>query len=276
MRFSKTAILVVLYNEMPPEYIRNYHCCYVILVDNTPDRNLNVSGNSIYYIPLMKNFGIAYALNVGFQKAKSLGVEWVLTMDQDSDLPSDMISKYHEVVSMQLERFGLLCPKMNIYKGQGNKPNNSIEVVDYALTSGSFVSMKAYEEVGGFKNELFIDSVDFEFCLNLRAHGYLLYRVGNVLMQHQLGNTHEYKLFGRHLFYITNHNYIRHYYMTRNNLYIHYKYPQYFKNKSGKPSWKTIIKLVLFEKDVTRKLKAIKLGIKDFHDHRFGEFTHII
>lgn len=269
----KIAIVVVLYGELPLQYVYNVHDCPVILVDNTPERDLKISQSGIKYIALKKNWGIAHALNVGFQEAKYIGANWVLTMDQDSELPSEMIGRYKHVVTTRPERLGLLCPEMNIYKGQGNKSNATIKKVDYALTSGSLVNMVAYDKTGGFREELFIDSVDFEFCLNLRSHGYVIYKVGDVLMQHQLGNTREYKLLGFHLFYVTNHNYIRHYYVARNSLYLKELYPQYIKRKTIRPFWLSKLKILLFEEDAARKLKAIKKGIEDYKKHKFGEFS---
>lgn len=269
----RIAIVVVLYGEMPPQYVYEKRDYQVILVDNTPERDLEMSQDGIIYIALKKNYGIARALNVGFQEAKTIGANWVLTMDQDSELPPEMIGRYKEVIEMQPERLGLLCPEMNIYKGQGKKSNAITKKVGYALTSGSLVNMLAYDKTGGFREELFIDSVDFEFCLNLRSHGYFLYKVGDVLMQHQLGNTREYKLFGIHLFYVTNHNYIRHYYVARNSLYLKELYPQYFKGKTIRPSWLSKLKILLFEEDAARKLKAIKIGIEDYKKHKFGEFS---
>lgn len=275
MEDIKIAIVIVLYNEMPPNYVYDRQDYQIVIVDNTKQRKLNISGDNINYIPLLKNYGIAYALNVGFRKAKELGANWVLTMDQDSELPDNMIEKYSKVIcSVKNEKIGLLSPIINIYEGQDNHISNSIEVTDYALTSGSLVNIKAYEEIGGFKNELFIDCVDFEFCLNLRTHGYKIVKVGSVLMQHHLGNTKEYKLFGKHLFYITNHSYIRSYYVMRNSLYVHDLYPLYFPKKSFFQICISIIKIILFENDAIRKIKAIMLGIKDYKNNVKGVFQY--
>ena len=58
------AIVIVLYNEQPPSYIYQNQTCQIYLVDNTPERNLNISFDGITYIPLGANMGIAKALNV--------------------------------------------------------------------------------------------------------------------------------------------------------------------------------------------------------------------
>ena len=95
-------------------------------------------------------------------------------------------------------------------------------------------------------------------------------------MQHQLGNTQEVKLFGHHLFYVTHHNYIRRYYMARNSHYVKKLYGDIMPKS---PWWRSngfisILKIVFFEKDVLRKLKARRLGIQDFKNNKFGKFDY--
>ena len=123
---------------------------------------------------------------------------------------------------------------------------------------------------------MFIDGVDFEFCWNLKRHGYSIYQLNNVLMQHQLGDSKEYSLWGKHLFYVTNHNYIRRYYMTRNSLYIRKLYSDIMPKPIVPflPGLISLFKIIFFEKDVYRKLRARRLGIKDFKKNKFGKFDY--
>lgn len=270
------SIIVVLYNALPKAYVFDVKQCNVIIVDNTPYRDLMIEGDNITYIPLMDNFGIAKALNKGFMIAESQGAEWVLTMDQDSDLPSNMIEAYLSFIRETNGKIGLLAPLINMYAGENKKVSNGYMKIDEAITSGSLINCKAFNDVGGFKDELFIDGVDFEFCWNLRRHGYSIYQLNNVLMQHQLGDSKEYSLFGKHLFYVTNHNYIRRYYMTRNFLYVRKLYGDIMP-KSTIPYLSSLIslfKIILFEKDVLRKLRARRLGIKDFKRNKLGKFDY--
>lgn len=270
------ALVVVLYNDAPRDYVYQINGIHIILVDNTPNRDLNIQSPQITYIALKENLGIAKALNVGFTKAKEIGAKWVLTMDQDSDLPVNMIDEYIRFIHEGHESVGIISPLINMYQGENKKTSDTYSVVDTALTSGSLISMDAYGAVGGFKEEMFIDEVDFEFCWNIKRHGFLTYQLNRVLMQHQLGNTQEIKFFGRHLFYVTHHNYIRRYYMTRNSHYVK-KFHGDIMPKT--PWWRfgsliTILKIVFFEKDVIRKLKAIHLGICDYKNNKFGKYDY--
>lgn len=77
---EKIAVVIVLY------YSKGDDCglqldnsaISIIMVDNTPNRELTLTGRSIYYIPLKENKGIATAQNVGICKAQELGCTYVL------------------------------------------------------------------------------------------------------------------------------------------------------------------------------------------------------
>ena len=55
-------VLIVLYNDLPQDYIQNFRDVMFIIVDNTPSRNLELNLPNIFYIPLFKNYGIAIIL----------------------------------------------------------------------------------------------------------------------------------------------------------------------------------------------------------------------
>ena len=160
-----------------------------------------------------------------------------------------------------------------MYEGEKKKAVDNVCEINTALSSGSLINVKAYDAVGGFLEKLFIDEVDFEFCWHIRSLGYHIYQLNNVVMQHQLGDTKEYKLFGRHLFYVMNEKPIRHYYMQRNQLYVRNQYANIY--PEIKPTfWGTfmcLVKIVLFEKNVLKKLKARYLGYRDYKSNIFGE-----
>lgn len=266
-------VLVILYNDFPKNYIRDLHSERFIIVDNTPSRNLELNMPNVFYIPLLKNYGIAKALNVGFEKAKELNVQWVLTMDQDSFIPTNMLDQYRKYLRINNSRLGMVAPLINMYEGEQKEAVDIVCEINTALSSGSLINVKAYDAVGGFLEKLFIDEVDFEFCWHIRSLGYHIYQLNNVVMQHQLGDTKEYKLFGRHLFYVMNEKPIRHYYMQRNQLYIRNQYANIY--PEIKPTfWGTfmcLVKIVLFEKNVLKKLKARYLGYRDYKSNIFGE-----
>lgn len=270
---SDISIVIVLYQELPPAYIYEDFGVNYILVDNTPGRNLNLDIPNVYYIPLDENYGIAKALNTGFTFAKKHGFSWVLTMDQDSMLSQNMLAEYTKFINVSHQKIGIVCPLIQVYRDEKVLLQDSYVQVNEALTSGSLINMEAYDAAGGFLEKLFIDEVDFEFCWHIRSLGYHIYQLNNVVMQHQLGETKEYKIFGHHLFYVMNEKPIRHYYMQRNQLYVRKQYANIFP-EIKLTFWGTFMclaKIVLFEKNALKKIKARYLGYRDFKNNIFGE-----
>lgn len=275
-RFS---VVVVLYYDLPMDYscfFRNNPGVSFILIDNTPGRCLKNLDDRVDYIPLYKNMGIAFALNIGCSRAiKKYGADWILTLDQDSVVPIDMLQKYAEYLAKcDKSNIGLLCPVLKMYEGEHKVPSLTVTEVAIAATSGSLINVDAYRVIGGFRNELFIDEVDSEFCYHLRTNGFNIYRLDNIIMQHHLGNTREYKFFGIHLFYVLHHSCIRHYYMQRNSLYVRdlYKNDIPELNVSLFRLFLPSLKILIFEKDKLLKLKSRYRGYCDYKRMTFGEY----
>ncbi len=55
------------------------------------------------------------------------------------------------------------------------------------ITSGSFVQLDILREIGGFKDELFIDSVDDEYCMRARDHGFAIIEATAFGTEHKIG-----------------------------------------------------------------------------------------
>ena len=47
------------------------------------------------------------------------------------------------------------------------------------------------------KDDFFIDCVDFEYCMNMRKHGYSLIRNNEIILHHELGNYVKKRIFGK-------------------------------------------------------------------------------
>lgn len=253
----------------------------IIIIDNSESDNwLNdflYDNETIHIAKLNSNLGIAKALNIGYNLALESGSEWVLSMDQDSYVPTFIIDVYNEYIEKhQDKKIGALMPSFYLCHNAVNIIGGQDEECEDYMTSGSLVNLQAYKEVGGFNDELFIDMVDTDFGFKLIQHGYSIVRLKDVVMNHNIGNSTDISFLGKHLFYITNHNYIRRYYITRNLLYIRKIYKDQFKEYAS-PNLrilKSIIRIVLFEKDKLRKLESVRLGIKDFKNNRYGKYPY--
>jgi rhamnosyltransferase len=213
--------VVVLY-EPKSEFLDNafYLSRFVeklYLVDNSESRvwgakqrDFIASSPNVEYIPFGGNKGVAYALNFGAQKALSEGANWLLTMDQDSAFVENGLPVLVDFAQRcDPKRVGIVSP---VHWVSGICPLPCEEVVEVlvTMTSGNLVSLQAYKEVGGWREDFFIDSVDHEFCLRLQKRGFKVICYRASVLRHNLGKITRHRFLGRE-FCATNHNYVRRY-----------------------------------------------------------------
>ena len=267
----KLSGVVVFYNPSEDNInnINNYidSIDRLFVVDNSDDGIERIkSTNKIEYIKLGDNKGIAYALNVGAKKAISEGYKYLLTMDQDSKITSKIVNGMKDyLINNKDDKVGLVSPYQDI-DSKEDVLKEDVEDRIEVMTSGNIINLDAYQDIGGFKDWLFIDCVDTDYCMNLHKHGYKVLRLNKIVMKHELGNLVVHKLFGKE-YPCYNHNPIRRYYIVRNNLYINqmYKdiYPDYcawlLRVQKGQ-----VKRIIAFEKNKIKKLKMMYKGYKDY------------
>jgi rhamnosyltransferase len=248
-------------------------------VDNSEHKNNFLieelqKNKKIKYIDNGGNRGIAHALNVGAREAIKDGYDFLLTMDQDSRFPKEEFKKYlKEFLQISDEKVALVSPLHDSYRiDSKNMPK--IEEPFTIITSGNIIDLDAWKEIGGFDEDLFIDGVDWDYCIKLRKKGYKIVRFNSVSLNHNLGISSDHKnIFGKNVT-VYNHNKIRRYYMTRNRLYLAVKYSTDYPRFSLS-TLKTLlvdIKNILFyEKNKSGKLKYMIKGLWDFLMNKFGK-----
>lgn len=254
---------------------------HVYIIDNSEtdylQHHLQYPREQLTYISMGGNYGIATALNRGFSLCIESGADWVLCLDQDSILPTHSVECFARIASTDTH-IGMIGPVFKNNESDIVTESKSIDEVDKLITSGSFVRVSAYLGVGGFKDDLFIDSVDTEFSWNLILHQWRLLRVNSIVLEHNLGeNAFTIKLFGCRCATITNHNHYRCYYIARNSLYVWslYKDTLPIYAKEYKYKWfKLLLKVLLFEKHKYKKCKSILLGVRDYHQHVMGKYIY--
>jgi len=276
---AKPAGLVVLYN---PEndvldnirtYIDGLDVLYV--VDNSDKTNLFVDDElkknpKVVCLSCVGNLGIAKALNIGAQKAIEQGYQYLFTVDQDSRAQDGMISSILECFN-EADMVGIASPYHAIIGRNSPRPVNKIESVSYVMTSGNILNLDSYKHAGPFLDELFIDSVDHEYCLRLRSKGYSILRVNDALLAHSLGKV-ERKLG----LSVISHNPLRNYYITRNSLHVakiyRHEYPDFFRFAVWS-LFKNLLKVVLFESCKIEKLRMIVRGYRDYRKGILGKYN---
>lgn len=209
-----------------------------------------------------KNIGIAAALNRIFEKAESLEIPYVLTLDQDSICPGNIISIYEKNLFPSI---GILTPQLkDIHLNEYYfKSDKSIEEVDRCITSAALTSVKAWKMVNGFDEDMFIDCVDFDFCDRIRKKGYKIIRVYKVVLLHEIGNISKHKI-GPFVIRVKNHSPFRKYYITRNTVYLARKHKSKREIiKSVLQGIKQILLVIFFENQKKEKIHQLEYGIRD-------------
>lgn len=279
----KVAGVVVLYNpehEKVKKNINSYlsNLDMLLIVDNSKNFNKDISSfyannKKVHYKFLGGNMGIAHALNLGIHFAKEFNQQWLLTMDQDSKFYPGDFMEFLTIVKNKMFEFpdaAIFTPRHGvpyIEKGLG------IVKVPYAMTSGNLIRVNLLNDIGTFDNDLFIDSVDHEFCFRLGKLGFGVYRVNDIELEHNLGEIETKRFLGRNL-HVTHHNYVRRYYITRNSLYVSKKYANskvgFIKTSIIQLLWASIT-ILLYENDKRLKFKSIIMGLFDFRRLKMGK-----
>jgi rhamnosyltransferase len=279
----RIAAVVVLYDpvsnvlENINTYINQVEKLFV--VDNSNIINTSVVQKiqllkKVEYICNNSNIGIASALKIGADKALSEGYKYLVTFDQDTIVPSNLISELIGTMSSDY-RVAIAAPFYdNInYKLKPNQEGISSPLV--VPTSANLLDLIAYTDIGPFSEQLFIDYVDFEYCLRLKIKGYKILQNNSLIVKHNVGNLVRNNILGLK-FYTTNHPPIRLYYRTRNRLYLKKKFrstfPEFFR-KDLINFLKELTKIILMEKNKFKKLEMIFLGYRHFKINKMGKFT---
>ena len=262
----------------------------VIIVDNASKNVKSLQEIVIEYpnVTLIKNnqnIGFAKGLTQIFKWAKSQGFNWVLTLNDDSVVPSNMISEYKKILENEGNRANQVNQANQVSKANqannANQVNQKVAIVcsllknrldgtilhskcheDECITSGSLTSVEAWEKIGGFDEWLEIDGVDFDFSRRLARAGWKIVECQNVIMEHQIGKARSINLIIKHPI-VWNHNANRKYYIARNMQVVDYKMGTYSYIKSLRAVVRDMIFVALWEKGKLAKIRAMIRGFKD-------------
>lgn len=215
--------------------------------------------SSIVLLRNPKNKGIAWALNALCKRAESDDFQWILTLDQDSVCPQNMIALYKEYLPIA----DMLCPKIvdrNYGVLDGNSEN--VETVDKCITSGCLLRLSSWRKLRGFDEKMFIDGVDFEFCYRMKKSGMNILRVNDVVLSHEIGNITVRHFLGFRVI-VKNHSSFRKYYIAKNIIYMARKQNNVFVLlKSVMQEIKLLGIVLLYEDNKSQKVSRIISGIQ--------------
>lgn len=243
----------------------------VCIVDNSSD-NIDKIENlqREYKFTLIKNTdnkGIAFALNQIMNYAKEQGAAWCVTLDQDSISPSNLVEEAEKLFECQ--DIGQIVPmifeeRAKEYCYLGTPDNGkAVQKVEKSITSASINRVEAWSTCGKFDEMLFIDYVDYDFCMKLKMSHYKIYRLNTVILKHQIGDSFNVNILGYKI-RVGNHSSFRKYYIGRNIIiYIHRYKNELNCVKEYMRLIKVFLLIVLFENDKKIKCKAFLRGVHD-------------
>jgi len=199
----------------------------VISDDASPctfDPTLHRLPASIHVIRHESNAGIARGLNDGLAAAMRGNAQWLLTLDQDSEIEPDYVANLLEVANRRItagERLGAIGAE-SIIDASGvltypHKQSLSGPTTEELIQTGTLWSVAALTEIAGFDERLGIDAVDAAACLRLRERGYVIALAPGLSLRHRIGNATTMSFLGKEVM-VTGHSPHRRTTMVRNRL----------------------------------------------------------
>lgn len=285
----RIAASVVIYNE-GIEILQNIETYKdqverVFVYDNSTNKNQALINHfkedeKYVYLDGMGNQGLSVSHNVIGNHAIAMGFDWVITFDQDSQAHPEMIARMKQFIESyaNIESVGIVCPsiKNTEVELQANMASN-ITYDKWVFQSGSMLNLTSFRAINGYDEKLFIDEVDFDYCLRLLQKGYRIIRVNNAILIH---NTNDGNVVTRHTkngrLYINKYSPLRYYYITRNGLYCtqkykHFDYSYYLAQSRHKNN---LLRTLWYEKNKGKKLKSIALGYYDYIRGNMGKANY--
>lgn len=194
----------------------------LILVDNGSESDriipivtaLTNASTCIEVIRNMSNEGLAFAQNQGIACALQKGAGWILLLDQDSRPDAGMVAALLAAyrAAPHPERIGILaaCPyeasqtlpscfviaaeRGTTFSVKGISGQGVLENLLFCIASGSLIPARIIQELGGMRNDFFMDYIDIEFALRVRRAGYQILAVEAAKFLHRLGAYEERRL----------------------------------------------------------------------------------
>lgn len=182
------------------------------------------------------NVGIATALNYGLSFAVMRDAEFVVTFDQDSQPAENHIdvlaTTWKTLAHQGLYKVGAIGPSFfddrgsffqyPFYRAKGllvkkifPAANVDVVPVDVLITSGMLIPILMWKEGLKFRDDLFIEFIDAEWCLRAKAANFAHFGCFAVRMRHQLSDANVSIFFGLKFM---KYSPIRRYYYFRNAL----------------------------------------------------------
>jgi GT2 family glycosyltransferase len=176
----------------------------ILLYDNTPGgQDIGALPADVQYKADVQNGGVAKAYNYALEIACEEGCDWLLTLDQDTSLPTDFLCKLCPAVAFvaPLNTVGAIVPWVSD-DGRVISPftimkywirmkpflNRFIGIPlkkVYALNSASTIRVSTLTAIGGYNLDYYLDYSDIEMYHRLQSNNFSVFVAGNVHVDHE-------------------------------------------------------------------------------------------
>lgn len=285
----KTAALVIVYHpeDCTIANIKSYYDFVdrVYVFDNTETKHSAFEEklkhlSKVRFFHDGQNDGIASRLNSGCVKAIKDGYNWLLTMDQDSFFAEEAIRYYTQCLhELSGKEYTAAIGPLFGREHHASYPVCRAEKVDTIITSGSFLNLSLFPEIGGFDENLFIDSVDHEYCIRAKLSGYQILQFTNIHILHNIGTIVNRGSF-KSCFLVKKkkqiHSAKRCYYIYRNMLYLEEKYKHTHPAYAAVIRQKTLSYLKInffYGRNSWQLLKYLLAAFRDYKNKRMGKLA---
>jgi len=233
----------------------------LIVVDNfSENRDAFASLEKIENVTIIynsENFGLGKAYNIALDKYLK-DYKYFVTFDQDTFIPDNTLKLLSEVLDAN-DTIGVVGP---LFSREESETSNNGRVIfkDSIIQSSSVFRSDLFKKIGGFKEDYFIDSVDFEYCLRILKNNYKVAIYSGVVIKHTLG-----ELSSRYGMKYYSHSAFRNFYIARNHVKISIEYYKRFPKFVFKKNLFFMIhffKLLFLEQNKSKLVSFFK-GIKE-------------
>jgi O-antigen ligase len=174
----------------------------VLLIANDSAAPALALPNNAELVIQNRNLGLGAAYNLAVDWARANRATHLLLLDQDSVAERDMVVRLGKAFSATADvaaagplwrdaRTGKTGHFVRLTRWGTAKirpTGHAIVSVDFLISSGTLISLKAVDRIGPFDEQLFIEHVDTDWCLRARAIGYALLGVVNARLDHKFGD----------------------------------------------------------------------------------------
>jgi rhamnosyltransferase len=218
------------------------HVSHILIVNNSsknPIPRQFAFSEKITVKSFPENIGVSGGLKVAVESFRDSNYDFLWTFDQDSEAESRCLEKllfdYHQLISQDIS-VGIIAPLPidnntqievcgrnfeNYRLVPARNQENDLYECDVVITSGSLIPFKAAQDVALPNADLFIDAVDWEYCINFKKKGYKIFVSRKAVIKHQFSDLVKARLpvIGTNIL-INNYSPLRQYYICRNHTYF--------------------------------------------------------